>query len=280
VAASFVITSPTNTVLLGTDRTGQAAFTVSNQTGRGVRARASVAALAPTQSPWLALAGASERDFPIGGTEQITVTVTVPPEAAAGLYPFRLDVASVVNPDEDWAQGPVVAFQVPELPPPPPLPVLPDPPGYIETLLGAYAGGLPLGALGVGLGLLALVSASGGSGDFWQDLFAAIAVAIIAVFFAAALGIIGLWVGSAVGAGMALRIRGFHQPWRTAVPLAVLFPVWAILVFAIVLSALSAANIDNGVVVVMAILVAALLSITVPALGARAFARWRMTGGL
>lgn len=282
MAAAFVITSPTNTVLLGTDRTGQAAFTVSNQTGRAVRARASVAALDPTQSGWLTLAGTAERDFPIGGMEHFTVTVTVPPEAAGGLYPFRLDIASVVNPDEDWAQGPGVAFEVPALlpPPPPDVPPPPEAPGYLETVLGAFAGGLPLGALGVGIGLLLLVSASGGSGDFWKDVAEAIAVAIVAVFLAAALGIMGLWIGSAVGAGVTLRARGFRRPWRTAVPLAVLFPVWAILVFAIVISILGAADIDNGVVVIMAILIAALLAVTVPALGARAFARWRMTGGL
>ena len=56
--------------------------------------------------------GTAERDYPIGGTEQITVAVVVPPEAAAGIYPFRLDVASVINPDEDWAKGPLVAFEV------------------------------------------------------------------------------------------------------------------------------------------------------------------------
>jgi hypothetical protein len=280
VAASFVITSPTNTVLLGIDRTGQAAFTVSNQTGRGVRARASVAALDPTQSPWLALAGTSERDFPIGGTEQITVTVTVPPEAAAGLYPFRLDVASVVNPDEDWAQGPVVAFQVPALPLPLPEPLPAEAPGYVETVLGAFAGALPLGAIGVGIGLLLLVLIAGDSGDPLQDLVNAIAVAFIAVFLAAALGIIGLWIGSAVGAGMTLRARGFRRPALTAVPLAVLFPVWAIFIFAVVIGVLGAANVDNGIVVVMALVIAALLAVLVPALGGRAFARWRMTGGL
>lgn len=280
MAAAFVITSPTNTVLLGTDRVGQAAYSVSNQTGRAVRARASVTALDPTQAGWLTLAGTSERDYPIGGMEQITVTVTVPPEAAAGLYPFRLDIASVVNPDEDWAQGPVVAFQVPALPPPPPPPPKVESPGYLETVLGAFAGGLPLGAIGVGIGLLLLVSVAGGSGDFWKDVAEAIATAIIAFFLAAALGILGLWVGSAVGAGVTLRALGFSRPWLTAIPLAVLFPVWAILVFVVVLSIVAAINVDSAIVTILAILVAALLSIAVPALGARAFARWRLTGGL
>ena len=280
MAAPFVITSPTNTVLLGTDRTGQAAFSVSNQTGRAIRARLSVAALDPTQAAWLTLAGTAERDFPIGGMEQATVTVTVPPDAVGGLYPLRLDVASVVNPDEDWAQGPVVAFQVPDVPPPPPPPPPVEPPGYLETVLGAFAGALPLGGIGVGIGLLLLASAAGGSGDFWQNVADAIARVFIAVFLAAFLGILGLWIGAAVGAGVTLRARGFKRPWLTAVPLAVLFPVWAIFIFVVVLGALGSMNNPPGILVIMGLLVAALLAVTVPALGGRAFARWRLTGGL
>jgi hypothetical protein len=47
-----------------------------------------------------------------------------------------------------------------------------------------------------------------------------------------------------------------------------------------VLSAVSAIDNVPGAVVIMAILFAALLAVTVPALGGRAFARWRLTGGL
>jgi hypothetical protein len=280
VAAPFVITSPTNTILLGTDRTGQAAFAVSNQTGRALRARLTITALDPTQSDWLTLTGSAERDFPIGGMEQATVSVTVPPIAAGGLYPLRLDIASVMNPDEDWAQGPVVAFQVPDVPPPPPPPPPVEAPGYLETVLGAFAGALPLGAIGVGIGLLLLASAAGGSGDFWQNVAEAIARVLVAVFLAAALGILGLWIGSAVGAGVTLRARGFRRPWLTAVPLAVLFPVWAIFIFTVVLGALGSMSNPPAILVIMGILLAALLAVAVPALGARAFARWRLTGGL
>jgi hypothetical protein len=282
VAAPFVISSPTNTVVLGPDRTGEAAFSVSNQTGRAVRARASVVAIDPTQVGWLSIGRTAERDYPVGGMEQITVTATVPPEAAAGVYQFRLNVASVVNPDEDWAQSPVVAFQVPEIeiPPPPPPPA--EAPGYLETVLGAFAGALPLGAIGVGIGLLLLllVVVAGGSGDPWADLAKAIATALISLFLAAALGILGLWIGSAVGAWVTLRARGFRQPGLTAVPLAILFPVWAIFVFIVVISLLAAVNAESGIAIVMALVLAALLAVAVPALGARAFARWRLTGGL
>jgi hypothetical protein len=282
VAAPFNIQGPTNTVLLGPNRTGEAAFSVSNQTGRAIRARATVVAIDLTQAAWLSISGTSERDYPIGGMEQMTVVVTVPSDVAGGLYSLRLDIASVVNPDEDWAQGPVVAFQVPDIVIPPPPPPPPDPPGYVETVLGAFAGALPLGAIGVGIGLLLLllVVVAGGSGDPWADLAKAIATALISLFLAAALGIVGLWIGSAVGAWVTLRARGFQQPGLTAVPLAVLFPIWAIFIFVVVISLLAAVDAESGIAIVMALVLAALLAVAVPALGARAFARWRLTGGL
>jgi hypothetical protein len=147
-------------------------------------------------------------------------------------------------------------------------------------VLGAFAGALPLGAIGVGIGLLLLASAAGGSGDFWQNVAEAIARVLVAVFLAAALGILGLWIGSAVGAGVTLRARGFRRPWLTAVPLAVLFPVWAIFIFTVVLGALGSMSNPPAILVIMGILLAALFAVAVPALGARAFARWRLTGGL
>ena len=122
MATAFVITTATNTVLLGADRTGTAVFTVTNQTGHAVRARASLVAIDPTKADWLALVGLTERDFPIDGTEQLSVTVTVPPEATEGRYPFRVDVASVLLPDEEWAQGLIVDFEVPARPAPNPEP--------------------------------------------------------------------------------------------------------------------------------------------------------------
>ena len=118
MATAFDVTTATNTVLLGADRTGPAVFTVTNQTGHAVRARATLVPVDPTQAGWLTLAGLSERDYPIGGTEQLSVSVAVPVEATAGRYPFRLDVVSVVLPDEDWAHGPVVAFEIPATPEP------------------------------------------------------------------------------------------------------------------------------------------------------------------
>ena len=245
MAAPFGIQGPTNTVLLGANRTGEAAFSVSNQTGRAVRARASVAVVDPTQASWLSIGGMAERQYPAGGMEQITVAVTVPPEAAAGIYQFRLNVTSVVNPDEDWAQGPLVAFQVtgPGRPPDEPRPT--ERPGYLETLVGAYVGALPMAIL----------------------LVVAFIVGDLPVWI---IGCIAGWIGSVVGAYVALRLRGFPQPEGTAIPLAVLFP------FAFVFILVGTFIFNNE----WAAVIGAVLTVTVAALGARAFFRWRTTGGL
>src|SRR3954467_6012087 len=149
MATAFVITTTTNTVLLGAGRPGTAVFTATNQPGPAVRARATLTAVAPTQAAWLTLAGLAERDYPIGGTEQLSVSVAVPPEAPAGRYPFRLDVVSVLLPDEEGAQGPAVALETapPREPVPVPNPVPVEPRGYVETLAGALLGGIVLGLL-------------------------------------------------------------------------------------------------------------------------------------
>ena len=279
MATAFDITTATNTVLLGADRTGTAVFTVTNQTGHAVRARASLVPVDPTQAGWLTLAGLSERDYPIGGTEQLSVSVAVPLEATAGRYPFRLDVVSVVLPDEDWAHGPVVAFEIPATPEPKeePKPPVVEPRGYVETLGGALLGGIALflllGGIGLGIGL-----ASAGRDDI--DLGGAIGAIIGALLLAVFLGFIGLWIGATAGAGLTLRIRGFVDPWRTALPLALLFPIWAIIAFVIVFSISDAVNANGGVVGFIVLLLAAFLATTPPALAGRAWARWRKTGGL
>ena len=278
MATAFVITTATNTVLLGPERTGAAVFTVTNQTGHSVRARASLVAIDPTQAGWLTLAGLTERDYPIGGTEQLSVSVAVPPEATEGLYPFRLDVVSVLLPDEDWAQGPVVAFQVPATPGPidVPKPVPVEPRGYVETLGGALVGGIVLLLLGGGIGLAIGLLASGNAVDLGGAIGAIIGAVLLAVF----LGFLGMWIGAVAGAGLTLRIRGFADPWRTTLPLGLSFPVWAIIVFAIVLSISSNLHADGGVAGFISLLIASVLAISPPALGGRAWARWRKTGGL
>jgi len=118
MAKSFTITT-TATDTLKADARGraEAVFTVTNVTGRPVRGMARTNALASTKKEWLLVAGESERDFAPGATQQFTVTFdasSLSPTAGspAAKYPFRLDVASAMNPDEDFTEGPVVAVEV------------------------------------------------------------------------------------------------------------------------------------------------------------------------
>src|SRR5689334_10789021 len=107
----FTITTGSNTVVLNADRRGEAAFTVTNISGRPLRGRGVPQPLGATGAGWLSIAGQAERDFDIGTTQQYSVQVAVPPDAAPGSYTFRLDAVGVTNPDEIFTQGPVVTFQ-------------------------------------------------------------------------------------------------------------------------------------------------------------------------
>jgi hypothetical protein len=114
----FSITAATDTVRLDAQGRGSTTFTVSNISGRARRGRARLIPTDPGQASWLSLDGEAERDFTADGTQQYTVRAAVPPGTPPGRHTFGLDVVSVENPDEEWSQGPKVAFEVPATPPP------------------------------------------------------------------------------------------------------------------------------------------------------------------
>jgi hypothetical protein len=116
----FDVTAATNTIRLDAQRRGEAAFTVFNNSGRALRGRATLVAATPAIVPWLALEGANERDFDVAATQQFSVQIAAPPDAAPGVYTFRLDALDVALPDEGLSTGPSVNFEVPAPPPPPP----------------------------------------------------------------------------------------------------------------------------------------------------------------
>jgi hypothetical protein len=116
--SAFNVTAATNDVQLSASRQGGVALTISNISGKPQQGRVSIAALDSTKATWLSVAGGADRAFPVGGTQQVTIQIAVPNDAAPGHYTFRPDVVSVQNPDEDSTQGPTLAFEVP--PPPPP----------------------------------------------------------------------------------------------------------------------------------------------------------------
>ncbi len=112
MSGPFAITAATSSVRLDANRRATTAFTVSNTSGIPVRGRARLVPQDPAAQGWLTLIGEAERNFSTTGTEQYTVQVVVPADAAPGRYIFRLDVVGVVNPDEMFSEGPTVTFEV------------------------------------------------------------------------------------------------------------------------------------------------------------------------
>jgi hypothetical protein len=114
MANIFAITTVTDVIKADAAGTASAVFTVTNSLGRSVRGIAGARALENTQQNWLDIEGETERDFPVGGTQQFTVNFHKP--AAQGgtavKFPFRLDVASSSNPDEEFTEGPTVTVEI------------------------------------------------------------------------------------------------------------------------------------------------------------------------
>ncbi|HYO49491.1 MAG TPA: hypothetical protein VEW94_06535 [Chloroflexia bacterium] len=126
----FAITTAANSLVLDSSRRGETQFTVTNATGRPLRARARVAPEGGAQATWFTIAGEGERDFPVDGTQQYVVQIAVPGDVPAGRHSFRLDVVDVALPDENLTQGPTIAFEVPA-----PLPVKKPFPSWIPIAI-------------------------------------------------------------------------------------------------------------------------------------------------
>lgn len=269
MAGGFVITTATNTILLDEARTGEATFTATNKTGHPVRGRASAVALPPTLGDWVGVVGEAERDFPIDGAEQFVLRV-VATDAPAGTFPVRLDVVSTSNPDDEWGQSAVVAFEIPEGPPPEPPPPPPDRPGYKETLVGSLVGL----AVAVVAAIVILGIANIG------DINALRAIGGLVLIF-------GTWLGPAIGTNLALRRGDFVEPSRTALVqvIATVFIGLPILVGLFSIEDNLGLSIGDALqlksLVALLVLAFDLVVMTiVTALIARAVVRWRETGHL
>lgn len=141
MAKSFAITT-TATDTLRADNKGhvEAGFTVTNTTSRPIRGLAKPKPLGDTKLQWLTVQGEAERDFAAGATQQFTVSFDgpateaasgtppgstappagTPPAPVARKYPFRLDVESALNPEEDFTEGPTVTVEMAAPPVPTP----------------------------------------------------------------------------------------------------------------------------------------------------------------
>jgi len=134
---SFVVTTPNPILVLGPDRVGQFAVTVTNVTGRQVRARFTVTPTPPMDPSWVTVrtgaaapvpvpaggppaAGQSaEVLLPLGGTVQFGLDMRVPTSVPAGTYRCQPVVADVASTDEQYKLGPDLGIVVPEPPVPP-----------------------------------------------------------------------------------------------------------------------------------------------------------------
>jgi hypothetical protein len=93
-------------------RTGSAVFNVTNKSTETRAGRLSVQIAGQTKREWFTIDGEQERNFAAGETQTAAVKIAVPPDVAAGDYPFRLRVVAVNDPDNDHSDGPVATAQV------------------------------------------------------------------------------------------------------------------------------------------------------------------------
>src|SRR5262245_24968046 len=108
----FAITAASERVSIGGDGRGEIIFTVTNSSMRPLRGQLRVRPLGPTKGEWFNIAGETERPFSPNATQQVVVKVATPPGAPAGKYQFRLDAISVINPDDDFTEGPTIDLDV------------------------------------------------------------------------------------------------------------------------------------------------------------------------
>lgn len=260
---AYTITARSATIPLDEGGRGVASFTVANQTNRSVRARASVSPFEPASSGWFVIDGETERLMPPNASEEFVVRVTAPVGGETGPRSFRLDVSSVDRPDDEWAHGPTVGFELTQHGA--------SEPGYLETVAGGLAGAV----IGITIAVIAGLPAWLAGG---QPVFD-VALVLRSLFVPMFVGdlVIGAVLGGAIGIFVALTMRTILSPtpWRTsAVYLAAGFVL--VVVLELVLQIAMPAPPDATPSFVRDLLgwVVALVGVAAAAAGARAVSRW------
>jgi PASTA domain len=115
---SFTVTAAGQKVALDDSGEGKASFTVTNTSPQALQGRLLARPREPAKPEWFTVVGESLRDFAPNAAEQVVVQLKVPPGTTPGSYSFRLDAVSEDDPDEDFTEGPSVAFDVTAPPPP------------------------------------------------------------------------------------------------------------------------------------------------------------------
>jgi len=90
----------------------KASFTVTNASSRAVTGELLTKPREPAKPEWFSVVGESIREFTPDAAEGVVVKLDVPPGSAPGSYSFRLDAVNEDDPDEDYTEGPFVAFDV------------------------------------------------------------------------------------------------------------------------------------------------------------------------
>jgi hypothetical protein len=118
----FAITAASEMLTLDHQGRGEISFTASNTGPKSMPGRAEIVPLGSTKGDWLSLEGEQERHFATGEAHQFRVKIAAPRGAPTGKYPFRLNIISVENPDDEFTEGPSVSFELKQLVPaaPPP----------------------------------------------------------------------------------------------------------------------------------------------------------------
>jgi hypothetical protein len=109
---SFTVTATKSNVRLDSSGAAQGQFTVTNTSAQTLKGRLLAKASDPAQPEWFSVAGESTRDFAPNAAEQVVVQLNVPPATPPGSYSFRLDAVSEADPDEDFTEGPPIAFEI------------------------------------------------------------------------------------------------------------------------------------------------------------------------
>jgi hypothetical protein len=108
---TFTIAPPAGAVVLE-DGSADVAFVITSTADHAVVGTLALHATSPAPSEWLSLEGEATHWWAAGAIEDAVVKVRTPTGATPGVYAFRLDAKNEANPEEDYTEGPTVAFEV------------------------------------------------------------------------------------------------------------------------------------------------------------------------
>jgi hypothetical protein len=253
---TLTVTAGAEAVTLDSARQGKVTLSVANGGAQAARVRSYVAAEGAASADWFTIEGQPVRDIAPGAPESFVVSVSVPADAPAGSYAFRLNVVGVDNPDEEFASSPPVGFTVSAAKARPPVKK-----GYIEALAGGLVGAFAGGALGVIPALLFILT-TGEPADLSEIIGTIFCFAVLAIVGAP----LGIWIGASVGTWAGLKWRGCEYSRRTGLLTALLLLILLVVVGFI----LGAIDIENDTISQIVSVFAAAVAVAGAAVGARA----------